>query len=128
MEDFIKQLIAIVTVVTPIVLAYLKMHKNDRDKDNKWKNAIESKLSKVDSKVESVSTSLEHKLELFRKDFIAKLDGLSNDIEGNTKHILQVQEAQRKHEDNCKDRWKQNWSEHRDLNTRLSKLEGSKES
>ena len=56
-----------------------------------------------------------------------KLEGLSKDIEGNTAIVLRVEKGQQDHEKQCRNRWERNWDEHRDLNTRVAKLEGAKE-
>ena len=75
--------------------------------------------------------ALQQQLRAHRKFEDEKLDGLSKDIEGNTRIILQVQQNTQnlverldKHEEGCRERWARNWDEHKDMNTRLAKIEG----
>ena len=40
--------------------------------------------------------------------------------------VEHVDEQLEKHEERCKDRWEQNWAEHRDHNTRIATMEGQR--
>ena len=51
--------------------------------------------------------------------------GISRDIEGNSKLILEAKRSLETHEDKCEERWRKNWLDHQDMAKEINLLKGA---
>ena len=60
-------------------------------------------------------------------DRVSWQTGVSTDIEGNTRLILEAKKSPEDHDAKCQERWKQNWNDHNTFRDELGRLKGKTE-
>ena len=61
------------------------------------------------------------------EDRVAWQTGISTDIEGNTRLVLEAKKALEDHDAKCQKRWEKNWADHDEFHSDVARLKGKSE-